>query len=219
MIYICQAFTLPCKLCDQFCKGCSGVVRNCCASMRDCISSVCTMWKPITQGPLGSYVVGTWAVMLLCLGLFGGSIAQTKCSEAKNYAYINFGLCVVHMCASLYIQRRIISAIQKAGGDIENFSARDITNGAMEVAKYDIGFCLYVFVFIGAGAWNCVGLKDFKSCEGTGMSWAGGAVKIMYAFLTWNYFFCWYGVKLCCGAKEAAQERKAGGAETVGASA
>lgn len=213
MIYICKIFSLPCTLAEKICQGCSTVCKESCKAFGEACSAITNCWKPVSQGPLGSYVIGTWVVMALCIGMFGMTVSQLEgCDTVSMFSLINIGLAVLHCLAAFYIQRRIITHIANNGGDTTSghYSARDITHSAWEVAKYDIGFCLYVFAFIGAAAYNAQGIKDFKDCDkGSGPAWGASVIKIMYAFLVWNYFFCWYGCQMCCGAKEAHQERQA----------
>jgi hypothetical protein len=234
MIYLCKAFTLPCKCCEASCKAAGEACKESCK----CIGTLCEkcgdFFGPITRGPLAAYVVGTWVTMVGCIFAFvmayvkatewidsvptaAEEIAKKYCEEATMFFIINIPVCVVDMLMARYIQWKVVREIRKEGHDTETISHQDIAEKARHIALYDIGFCLYVFFFLGGFGLQVWGLTQLEDCQGTGTGWAASGVKIVYHVLIWNYFFCWYVWQHCCGAKEKRKERMK--PEVVGASA
>jgi len=209
MIYICKALCLPCKACDKACQELSKACQGCCNAISD-------FFGPITQNPLGGYVFGTWMTMLLAIGLLGYSVSKTVCEDPKMTMYILIGLAVIHGAFAYYMQRRLVSAL----GDQRpsEMSHKEIAEKTRQVMMYDVGFCLYFFVFCGSFFYACSALGTLGGCEGTGPAWSAAALLILYGFGVFNYAVCWYCCQCCCGQLEGAMPKSGPGAVTIGAS-
>lgn len=201
MIYL----ALPCKLCNScFKQSCSAVYQcfgNACTSIGDACASVSKLWQPITSGPLGFYVMGTWFLMVLVIGGSGMTLIEPSCKNAQTFCFINMGFGAVHVVMARYTQWAIVKELTKraeaAGQELSTFTVgAEVASAAAKVGLEDIPFCLYVFVHIGAIAYNIYGMSDYYKCSGV---WAAAAVLIVYGMGVGNYFLCWYFCKACCG--------------------
>lgn len=200
MIYICKAAVMPCKLCDMGCQlcgkgcheGCSGCRRAC----SECCKLIGDFWAPIARNPLGGYVLGTWACMAAVVFAMGTNLSQVQCDKPKVFCYVDFALAALHASFAYYLQHRLIKAI--GAKEAHEMSHRDIAEKAQHVMLYDFGFCIYVFVFIGAFAYQFKGLSDLNACDGNAAAWVAGTGMILYAVGVWNYAFCWFCTQCCC---------------------
>jgi len=183
MIYIfssCKEICkLPCTLCEYGCKCC-----------KESCGAFCDLWAPICSNPLGGYVIITWCFMLpaiICAALGLGSAKD-------NESYVAIGdvvLGLVHAGFAFYLQRQLVNGLEKRGWQPgEGKSHKDIAKEAKTIAKYDVGFCLYFFVFVGAFGFNCWGatvVSDNLLAIAVGL-------MIAYGCFAWLYSTCW-----CCG--------------------
>mmetsp|Transcript_16722 Transcript_16722/g.34033 ORF Transcript_16722/g.34033 Transcript_16722/m.34033 type:complete len:236 (-) Transcript_16722:219-926(-) len=205
MIYIFQGcgavLKAPCMCCkavgqafDGMCKGCGKACDNCTRSISEC-------WAPIVQNPLGSYVIGTWLMMALVIAACAATVpdaSKLKCDELMIFCLADIGIAVIHSTFAFYIQRRLVGAIGKTGKD--SMTHAEITQEAKNLAKYDIGFCLYVFFFIAAFAYNVYGVGDGGKCGSTGYQKGAVGLLLFYGVVAWNYAMCWFCGQ-CCFAK------------------
>eukprot|EP00445_Apocalathium_hangoei_P003962 CAMPEP_0203863388 /NCGR_PEP_ID=MMETSP0359-20131031/14133_1 /ASSEMBLY_ACC=CAM_ASM_000338 /TAXON_ID=268821 /ORGANISM="Scrippsiella Hangoei, Strain SHTV-5" /LENGTH=214 /DNA_ID=CAMNT_0050780917 /DNA_START=76 /DNA_END=720 /DNA_ORIENTATION=+ len=210
MIYICKAACMPCKACDAACSTCSKGVNECC-------SSVSNFFGPITQNPLGGYVIGTWCAMGIVIVCMAYTVSKVKCDEPKPVCYVDIALAVLHTCFAYYIQRRLVSAL----GDVppSTMSHSEIAAKARHVMMYDIGFCLYFFIFGASFFYNCTVFDSFRNCESTGPAWIAAALMIFYGFGIFNYVICWFACQCCCGAFEPSKQQPVAGVVIMGAPA
>jgi len=239
MIYICKAFQLPCILCQKSCEGLRIFCKESCKCCGTVFDAIADFFGPVTKGPLAAYVVGTWLTMLLSVVAFVGAYQEasnaadvtgnatatagadsqdsTTCTDVAQFCLINLGLAVVHAVFARYIQWRITRSNKDTPDEVrDRMTQREVLESATHVAMYDVGFCLYVFFFIGAFAYNCYGASTLRDCSETGPAWAGTGIKILWALCVWNYFFCWYCTKVCCAGKEKAQSAHRDGAGAGG---
>merc|ERR1719232_1959178 len=93
--------------------------------------------------------------------------------------------------------------MRRDGSHMDKMTHKEIADKAWQIALYDVGFCFYVFFFLGAFGFNCWGLTLFRECAHTGPGWSAVGIKLMYAVLVWNYFFLWYCCQSCSGRNEA----------------
>mmetsp|Transcript_93766 Transcript_93766/g.205214 ORF Transcript_93766/g.205214 Transcript_93766/m.205214 type:complete len:227 (-) Transcript_93766:472-1152(-) len=200
MIYICKGLCLPCKACDAACQGLFKGIEEFCAGISN-------IFGPITNNPLGGYVIGTWVVMAGVLFGSGYSLSQVDCDEPKVPCIANCGLALIHIAFAFYIQRRLVGALTK---EPTTMTHNEIAAKAREVMMYDVGFCLYFFVFIGSFGYNCSVFDALSECEGTGPAWTAAAFMLLYGFGVWNYALCWYGCQCCCGTFESARSQAMG---------
>jgi len=247
MIYLCQ----PCKLASQACGAACGGMQQCCGesckTISECCRGVCNIFSSITQYPLGNYVMGTWAFMILVIAASGATVGKIaggtssygingttielggvsdNCTAAQMFCFINIAFAFVHFVMAWYIQWRIKQKVNEdMGGDSRDDKIQGvdiphatIAAAAQHIALYDIGFCLYFFLFFGIFGYNIYGIGDVADCTDAGSGWVGATIMICYTLGAGNYFFCWFCMQMCCGTKEK-MKKKGGGpdAETVGA--
>jgi hypothetical protein len=201
--------------CDKACKGISLMCRGCGRGIGQCCDAVAEFVAPVTRSPLGGYVVGTWLVMVLAIASCGYALSEVHCKQARSLFLANIGISLVHMSAARYLQWRIVGSFHREGKDMQALAHHEIAQRATHVALYDIGFCLYVFFFLGAFSLDCWALTTFKSCGHDGPAWAATAIEILYSIFVWNYFFFWYCCQSCRGKKEQQKEIAASKKATV----
>lgn len=237
MMYLGKTLALPCSLCKESCKAIPAACRESCKGVGKLCGAFRDLWAPITQNPLGGYVLGSWLVMLLVIAAFAVSFPQVQCDtgdaednpkalrEMRLYIAINIALAVVHIVGARYLQWRIVSGIKKDQGEdaIAEMSHEEISSKANHIALYDFGFCLYFFIFCIAFIFSCYGITYFGECEGTGPAWSAAAVKILYGIVVVSYFLFWYSCQALCKARERVREKRSARqereAEQIGASA
>merc|ERR1712110_268492 len=105
------------------------------------------------------------------------------------------GLSVVHAFFAYYLQRRLCIGLEK-NGKAEG-SHKEIAKAAREIMKYDIGFCLYFFIFFGSLAFNTHGLIWANECGITSLAFIAAALMIAYGVCVGNYAVCWYCSQGC----------------------
>mmetsp|Transcript_14928 Transcript_14928/g.42917 ORF Transcript_14928/g.42917 Transcript_14928/m.42917 type:complete len:234 (+) Transcript_14928:58-759(+) len=220
---ICKA---PCYCCkavgvalDGVCTGCSEACNSCTKAISDC-------WAPIVQNPLGWYVIVTWFVMLLVVGCCAATIpdaANGNCNELMIFCFAEIIIALIHAVFAFYIQTRLVAALAKSQKD--TMSHQEITAEAKNLAKFDIGFCLYFFVFLAATGYNFYSIGWDGDCSGTYYQKGAVGLLVCYGVCAWNYAFCWYCGQCCFGKAEKRNIiRTHGGGgtpspETVGAAA
>mmetsp|Transcript_121880 Transcript_121880/g.235091 ORF Transcript_121880/g.235091 Transcript_121880/m.235091 type:complete len:215 (-) Transcript_121880:13-657(-) len=186
MIYICkgcgQVCAAPCKICD-----------GCCKAISDCFG-------PILQKPLGHYVVGTWIALLFVatpLGVLG--VLSGGCNDVKITSIILIGLAVMHSFMAYYTQMRIHQNVCKSGSA---FSGQAVAKEASKLMMYDIGFCIYVFVFVGSWGYACFALStgcDVGTDDKAMMTFLSALVLIIWGVCAVQYAICWYFGNCCFG--------------------
>jgi len=193
MFYVCQGCkavcSAPCTICDAACKGCSQTCEGCNNFFRDAL-------KPVLENPLGSYVVGTWAVMACVIFSSAITLSRASCSASTRFCLINIVLAALHSIVAFYFQRRLVN---KIGTTYSSMTHKQMADSAKQVMGYDFVFCIYVFVFAASFFYNCQGIRNLGDCSGTGPAWAGAALMIMYGFGVFWYVMCWYGCNCCIG--------------------
>jgi len=229
MIYLCKPCGLARDACGATCKCFNACCETGCKTIQETCRAGCNAFNFITHYPLGLYVMGSWITMAGVLVASGMSLKDIKsnspaCREARIFFAVNCGLAVVHSIAAYYIQRQIKAKINRDEHERDPEAPKDedlafdkdiphsqVAKAATEIALYDFGFCLYFFLFFGSLGINVYGLGMVSGdCKGeeayTGR--AAAMVMILYGLGVANYFFCWYCMQACCGAKEKRQMKK-----------
>lgn len=200
MIYICegvkQACLLPCTLCTlcstvckESCDACSAACKSCCGSFR-------TILSPVIDNELASYVIGTWMLFIstVCFAGAGAYYGMNGCSvngkQAVLVANIMMIACgLIHAGFAIYVQRALVASIN--ADENQGKSTADVT---FQLLKYDIPFCVYVFIGYCGGICVCMYTLtlDWKSCSSETSFGVGGAIAMNLIF----HFSCfWY---FCC---------------------
>merc|ERR1719387_1925448 len=91
--------------------------------------------------------------------------------------------------------------------DAAQITPKEVMNRAGHIMLYDIGFCLYVFVFCFCMAWNCMGSGWAGNCK-TQTGWPGLAalMGILFCVLTVMLLVWWYFMLCledCCCPKSS----------------
>jgi len=234
MIYLCE----PCKLvntaCSESCKLCRATCGTTCKTCGKCWDGLFEIFVPITQFPLGSYVMGTWVTMIIVVVASVRTLAEIDpdgdgCDKSQMYFFVNCGFALLHFIAARYIQWQIVKKVKEIMAERhpgEEVKGRDIPHSiiaesAYAVALYDVGFCLYFFVFAGSFGFNVWGMATFPTCTNSEPGWGAGTAMIIYGIGVWNYFFCWYCKQYCCGKAKPPPKQTAGAdpeAQTMGQS-
>lgn len=160
----------------------------------------------------------------LCAGLGVADSDVRACETAPLAAFCvaDVLLGFVHAGFALYLQRKLFFGLQResfqhaeGGQGGHDPSSKELMERAGHILLYDIGTCLYVFVFIGAFAFNCAGFDWIASCSreaDTVLPWFAAVAHVLFAILTVNFFVLWYCALMCddcCGfntpAKHAPQ--------------
>mmetsp|Transcript_90181 Transcript_90181/g.255345 ORF Transcript_90181/g.255345 Transcript_90181/m.255345 type:complete len:229 (+) Transcript_90181:64-750(+) len=206
MIYIFQGCgavcKAPCSLCQACGKACDGVCSGCSKACQDCTKALSDAWAPIVQNPLAGYVIGTWGFQIMVLVCVGWTVADipSSCRDMLIFCTIEGVAAIVHAVFAFYIQRRLVDFIGKEGKS--TMTSQEIVEKTKELLKYDVGFCLYVFAFIGAFGYNCYGVMNVGDCSTTGYQRAAVGVMLVYQVGAWMYFVCWYCGQCCYGKAE-----------------
>jgi len=151
------------------------------------------------------------------------------------YCLANVALGFTHTGFACYLQRRLVSGLQdqalpgsatghgqcqtltEPGGEAgrpQMPSSGELMQRAGHILLYDVGFCLYVFVFIGALVLNCAGLGWASSCQGPPWPSVAGGLMLLFAFLAVSFGALWYCALACdsmcgfLGTKRPAQQRR-----------
>lgn len=236
MIYICkgakQICMLPCKLCqclDAICSGMCRAINESCGVCKDgfrgCIA-------PISGNPLGTFVLGTWAIqgIIICACIYAISSLGDGCGfvtttappsrrlstyeeeEAQDndeqsavtlFCIIEIIFAVIHCVFAYYIQRRLVSKIAAAD------AATSMSKLIWELLKYDIAFCLYVFFAMAAPAYALSQSGDVRACDNSSSNTGtGAAIFLACCYVVLEFFY------MCCfvcgaGAKSTVSSIKA----------
>ncbi|CAK0895822.1 unnamed protein product [Prorocentrum cordatum] len=158
-------------------KSCGSCSRQCSRTF----GALCDPLRRVLDRPLGSYAFATGAVNLLSgllsiLSLVGDMNCSGGDSSAKLYAMMNVGACIMHVGFALYLQQKLVAGLQRnAALGHQGSTARQLMKEAGDIVLYDVGFCIYVFLFIAAFALQFWGLSVLGNCRNPGMVWGGSA--------------------------------------------
>mmetsp|Transcript_94330 Transcript_94330/g.177510 ORF Transcript_94330/g.177510 Transcript_94330/m.177510 type:complete len:301 (+) Transcript_94330:101-1003(+) len=195
MIYICKGCSGCCKACDDCCKE----ISKACQCIMDPICKA-------MDRPLGGYVLLNALVCLPAAVCAGVGLANEKVRDCDSplmmFCAADVVLGLIHFCFSLYIQGQIVKGFEKeplssGAGQGEAPSAKELMNRAGHLVCYDIGFCMYFFVFVGSFGLNCVGLSWTTDCGGTAMPYVAASLLLMFAFMAVSFIYCWYCLLSC----------------------
>eukprot|EP00747_Dinoflagellata_sp_TGD_P032610 gnl/TRDRNA2_/TRDRNA2_136097_c0_seq1.p1 gnl/TRDRNA2_/TRDRNA2_136097_c0~~gnl/TRDRNA2_/TRDRNA2_136097_c0_seq1.p1 ORF type:complete len:313 (+),score=33.79 gnl/TRDRNA2_/TRDRNA2_136097_c0_seq1:87-941(+) len=121
---------------------------------------------------------------------------------------------VLHVLFAFYLQNRLVQAFRRDDMQVQATPAQ-LMSQAGHIVLYDIGFCLYLFAFVGSFGFNCLGLKWTSDCPGTSMPYIAGFLLILYAIGAVNFAFMWWCMLSCddcCGLQSTSRPAVAQGA-------
>jgi hypothetical protein len=119
-----------------------------------------------------------------------------------------------HACFGVYLQRKLLFGLKENQGQVHSISTgepeilqpsdeppapRELMSRAGQILLYDVGFCIYFFVFVGSFVLNCVGLAWTSDCPGGVGTTAGcsALLMVLFAIFAVGFTFLWY-FALCC---------------------
>lgn len=176
----------PCKMFGAGCKCCED------------------FFKPILDQPLGCFVVLSWVSMSITavcgvLGLLGGG-----CGSIKVFSMGLVALAIMHAVGSYYLQRRLVTNLQKSGSTA---SGSALAQEAGRMFLYDVGFCVYIIVFVcsffyGLFCMSSLNCSDGEKSNST-MMMLGALMLIFHIIGAFNYAMCWYFGNCCLGGLQS----------------
>jgi len=189
------------KGCRGGCTGCCKACDEICSGFFECCGAICDPICKTFDRPLGFYVLLCFILQLPVLLTAGASLADktvTDCSDAPLAVFcaVDCLLAIGHFCFSIYLQLRLTKGLNQVAQ--QGMAAKELMNQAGHILCYDIGFCIYIFVFIFSFGLNCVGLAWASTCSpDTGMPYIAGGLMILWAFLAVNFALLWTCALAC----------------------
>jgi len=197
MIYICKG-------CDGICKGCG---KTC--------EEVCKPCSYVLDRPLGGFVLLALLLNIPAAACAGVSVIDEQVRDCEDplmvLCGINVILAIIHCIFSFYLQYKLVYGLSDtkltagtagappAGGFL---TSKQLMDRMGVVMLYDIGFCLYIFVFIASFGLNVVG-PGLVSCRvDSALPSIAGSLLVLFAALTVLFGFLWYCALTfddCCG--------------------
>jgi len=138
-----------------FCKGCECIGKGC-DECSKALGECCKPCAKILERPLGGFVLMSIIVNLIVLicALLGVINPDVKnCTDPVMLLCLaDAVLAIIHGGFGVYLQSRLVSGLTKAGaiGPSSSLPSSEIMKQAGHIALYDVGFCLYIFVFAGS---------------------------------------------------------------------
>jgi len=174
------------------------------------MSQACAPLAQVCDRPLGAYVVMTWFFSIPAAGMAGASLLNAKvkaCTVApllvSNVA--NVGLAFVHAAFAVYLQQRLVQLLRKTGGEAadQDPSPADLMRRAWDIVLYDVGFCIYIVVFVGSFGFNCYAMSWPGRCNaGTPLPFFASLLLVLFAFAAGYFALMWWcalACQDCCG--------------------
>jgi len=185
MLYFCQGLA----------KGCDGLSNGC--------GRVCVPCMKVLDRPLGGYVILTcfWNVIVFCCAAGGAANAEVgACPDpVRTLCIVDVLLAIIHAAFGFYLQIRLVAGMKRAGMTERAMSSKELLNQAGQIALYDIGFCLYILVFMASFGINAMGLTWISNCNlaTTFLPWMGAFFLVLFAMAALIFVVLWV-VALCC---------------------
>merc|ERR1719253_245004 len=131
-------------------KGCVSICAAPFKMCGECGKACEECFQPILNQPLGCYVVLTWlaGLVILCCGALG--VVGGGCGGVKVFSVGLVIVAICHACGAYYLQRRLVTNLERSGagpgGNRE--TGRQLAQEAGRMFLYDVGFCIYLIVFL-----------------------------------------------------------------------
>lgn len=174
------------------------------------MSQACAPLAQVCDRPLGAYVVMTWVFSIPAAGMAGASLLNAKvkaCTVAPLLLsnLVNVGLAFVHAAFAFYLQWRLVQLLRKTGGEAadQDASPADLMRRAWDIVLYDVGFCIYIVVFVGSFGFNCYAMSWPGRCNaGTPLPFFASLLLVLFAFAAGYFVLMWWcalACQDCCG--------------------
>jgi len=121
-------------------------------------------------------------------------------------------LAVVNLGMALYLQNRLVHGLQPgilnthgteppavaSGQAQQNLSSKELMARAGQVVLYDVGFCIYVFVFFGAFGLQCAGFGWIRGCDPSSpLPYIAATLHLLFTFMAVSFGFMWWFAMMC----------------------
>lgn len=218
MIYIFKGCEAVCSVPAACCAGCGKACDNCSKELGECCSlpcialgACCARLSLIHERPLGAFVFLAWFLNgISIVGSVMTFMSDTidQCEHPMKYFVFGqlFNACI-HSGFVLYMQERLVEGLQDdETGELLDVGAAEMLDELKQIAVYDIGFCLYFFLFIFSLGWNTTGVSwayGNSTCDPGHWPTTCAVVGFIYNFLTIQVSCChpvmlWLEEHGCC---------------------
>eukprot|EP00443_Scrippsiella_acuminata_P092739 CAMPEP_0115390506 /NCGR_PEP_ID=MMETSP0271-20121206/10236_1 /TAXON_ID=71861 /ORGANISM="Scrippsiella trochoidea, Strain CCMP3099" /LENGTH=315 /DNA_ID=CAMNT_0002814049 /DNA_START=147 /DNA_END=1095 /DNA_ORIENTATION=+ len=121
---------------------------------------------------------------------------------------VNAVLAIVHLGMALYLQKRLVHGLEPGilnthgaaadGQAPQNLSSKELMARAGQVVLYDVGFCIYVFVFFGAFVLQCTGFGWIGGCDPSSpLPYIAASLHVMFTLMAVFFGFMWWFAMMC----------------------
>jgi len=119
-----------------------------------------------------------------------------------NWLYLQIAFACVHLLFAPYLQCRLWSKLTEKATEVNSaeLDSEEVRAAFRQVFLYDIGVCLYFFIWVASGAWSWMGWSwavDNPGCNPGGWPrWAASlgyfffVFVVLYAAGWWTYVHC-----------------------------
>lgn len=207
------------KACNAACSGCCDVCGHSCQACDDalgnCCHTICSPFVKVLERPLGSYVVLTAminvpAAACAIAGLVSKEVQGCEVRPLTSLCAVDACLAILHICFAVYLQSRLFYGLQdreiamatrkSSAAPQANARASELMNYAGHLVLYDVGFCLYIFVFVFSIAFNCFSFSWIPMCNvGSPLPWICASLLVLF-FIMATHFSCLWVCALSCQA-------------------
>eukprot|EP00440_Ansanella_granifera_P051508 gb/GFBE01055842.1/.p1 GENE.gb/GFBE01055842.1/~~gb/GFBE01055842.1/.p1 ORF type:complete len:337 (+),score=59.44 gb/GFBE01055842.1/:1-1011(+) len=211
MYYVCKGCTDACagcgKACDESCKCCNGACKQCSKCMDDTCGKCCDPITKVLERPLGTLVVLAWifnipSAILLGVTFADGEVRACEVRSMVVYCGVNIFFALVHAGFAIYMQSRLVQGLEQAqGGMTHEPTPKELMERMWHIILYDVGFCIYIIIFLGSFGFNCYALGWPSNCGAGAMPSLAGGLLIFYAFVVVNFglmYWCMLACTDCC---------------------
>lgn len=210
MIYVCEAFGSCCRYADAACG-------KCCETCSECWAPCCQ----VLERPLGMYILLTSVICLPAAACAMGGLADKKVRECDDpllvLCVVDIALALLHVAFGCYLQSRLVEGLSRPDtgqaaplpgaaehGVTQQPTPKELMNRAGHIICYDIGFCIYMFFFIGSFLVNCIGPGFAATCKpDSPLPALCFSLLILFAVVAVSFAMLWYCVLACedcCGS-------------------
>lgn len=234
--HICKFLDKACtelsKACGEVCKPLGKCIEFVCTPITKVLD------RPFGFYVIFAGMVNIPAAIVAVLGVFDPKVAACKKHPLVIFCVVDIVLAIMHVAMALYIQNRLAFGMQEgvlnakspaqhmtpqrleaqdagapaAAGDGQELSTRDLMKRAGEIILYDVGFCLYVFAFIGAFVFNGMGLDWVEKCNtGSALPRATGGLHLFFivgAICIAGVWLCFLFCQACCDCLDGSSKRR-----------
>uniref|UniRef100_A0A7S2MPP4 Protein S-acyltransferase n=1 Tax=Zooxanthella nutricula TaxID=1333877 RepID=A0A7S2MPP4_9DINO len=159
------------------------------------------------HAPFGKYVLlsGAFnfpAVTCAAFSFVGPDVRECTAAPLPTLCGVDVALGLAHFGAACYLQRRLLAAISAAHGPAgwKGIAPKELKRQANGVIMFDHGFRLYICVFVGSFALQCVGFTWINACDpDSQLPWAATILLAMFGLVAVGFFCLWF-MALECGA-------------------